>query len=192
MTCACVSFASTPRSASRSQNARAGPAAAAISTPTSRPRPRISAMHGARSARSLFEQILALRGRALGEPLVDEHAQRRASDGRGERVAAERAAVVAGAKQRHDRAAREHGRHGIDAAAERLAEHEHVGVGARLVVVREHLARAPQPGLNLVEHEQHVSRAAKRARGGEIAQSAARRCRPRPGSARRGTRPCSA
>ena len=123
-------------------------------------------MHGARSSRSFCEQVLALRGRALGEPLVDEHAQRRAADGGGERIAAERAAVVAGAKQRHDRAAREHGRHGIDAAAERLAEHEHVGIGAGLVVVREHLARAPQAGLNLVEHEQHVALAAKRARRG--------------------------
>ena len=35
-----------------------------------------SAMHGARSSRSFCEQVLALRGRALGEPLVDEHAQR--------------------------------------------------------------------------------------------------------------------
>ena len=96
MTCACVSFASTPRSSKRSQNARAEPAAAAISMPTSRPRPRSSAMHGARNAAQLTEQILALRGRALGEPLVDEHAQRGAADGRRERIAAERAAVIAG------------------------------------------------------------------------------------------------
>ncbi len=122
----------------------------------------------------LLVEILALRSRALGEPLVDEHAQRRAPDGGGERIAAERAAVVAWAEQRHDRAAREHGRHGVDPAAERLAEHEHVGIGARLVIVREHLARAAQAGLNLVEHEQHVALAAQRARRREIPVAAAR------------------
>ena len=45
----------------------------------------------------LAEQVLALLGRALGEALVHEDAQRRAADGGRERVAAERAAVVAGA-----------------------------------------------------------------------------------------------
>ena len=53
MTCSCVSFASTPRASKRSQNSRAEPAAAAISMPTSSPRPRSSTMHGARNAASL-------------------------------------------------------------------------------------------------------------------------------------------
>jgi hypothetical protein len=69
----------------------------------------------------LLEQVAALRVRALGEPLVDEHAQRRAADGRGERIAAEGAAVIAGPKQSHERTAREHRRDGIHAAAERFA-----------------------------------------------------------------------
>ena len=117
--------------------------------------------HTRRAQRTqLAEQVLTLRRRTLGEPLVDEHVQRGAPDGGGERVAAERAAVVAGPKQRQQRAAREHGRHRIHAAAERLAEHEHVGLGAWLVLVGEHLARAAQSRLNLVEHEQHVALAA--------------------------------
>src|SRR5688572_18038541 len=42
----------------------------------------------------LLVEILAPCCRSLGEPLVDEHAQRRAADGGGERIAAERAAVI--------------------------------------------------------------------------------------------------
>src|SRR6185436_8541473 len=72
----------------------------------------------------LSEQVLAVRGRALGQLFVDEHAQSRDADGGCERIAAERAAVVAGLEQLHDLAAREHGRERIDAAAERLAEYQ--------------------------------------------------------------------
>ena len=96
MTCACVSFASTPRS-SEPLAVRARGAGGGRDLDADEQAAAANLGDARRAQRAqLLEQVLALRGRALGEPLVDEHAQRRAADGRGERIAAERAAVVAG------------------------------------------------------------------------------------------------
>ena len=82
------------------------------------------------------------------------------------------------------------GRHRHDAAAERLAEDEHVG---RTPSCSHANGRpgAPEPGLDLVGDEQHAPfacRARARAAG---SPRAGRSRRPRPGSARPGRRPCS-
>ena len=53
-------------------------------------------MTGLLMACSLRQEVLAQLGRALDQLLVDEHLQRGAGDGAGQRVAAEGAAVVAG------------------------------------------------------------------------------------------------
>ena len=82
--------------------------------------------------------------------LVDEHAQRGARDGAGQRVAAEGAAVVAGLEHAHNLARCEDGRDRIEAAGERLADDEHVRRDA-LVHVGEQLAGAAEAGLDLVQ-----------------------------------------
>ena len=86
---------------------------------------------------------------------VDSISTTRRPDRRGERVAAERRAVLAGADHAEHVAVRDDGRHGQDAAAERLAEQVHVGHDA-LAVARERLADAAEAGLDLVGDEQHV------------------------------------
>jgi len=56
-------------------------------------------------------------------------------------------------------------------SAERLAEDQSVGLHA-LVLAGEHLSRAPEPGLHLVDDEQHLARAADAARGAYLALTA--------------------
>jgi hypothetical protein len=108
-----------------------------------------------------------------------------------ERIAAERAPVVAGLEHVHHVCAREEGTHGQHAAAERLAERHAVRADPR-VLEAEHLAGASEPGLDLVEEEQHVVLRADLADALEVAVGREAGCPPRPGSARRGTPPCSA
>ncbi len=152
-----MSFASTPRRASSSQYRRAAPCDAADLD--SDQQAATADVRDARGAQSTHggEQMVAELGGARSKVLVHEHGQRRAPDGRSERIAAERAAVIAGLEQRQQRAAREHRRDGIHAAAECLADHEHVGFRTELVLVREHPARAAEPRLDLVQHEQHAA-----------------------------------
>ena len=50
---------------------------------------------------------------------------------------------------------REHRRHRIEAAGQRLAEQRHVGLDA-LVLLGEQLAGAAEPGLDLVEDQHDV------------------------------------
>ena len=64
---------------------------------------------------------------------------------------------------------REHGRHGIEAAGQGLAEQRHVRLDA-FVLLGEQLAGAAEPGLNLVEDQHHVMRGAEFADPREIAR----------------------
>ena len=89
----------------------------------------------------------------LGEIFFDDDAERGAGHGAGQRIAAEGAAVVAGVEEAEDLARAEHGGDGIEAAGERLADDEHVGLDA-LVLVGEELAGAAEAGLDLVGDEQ--------------------------------------
>ena len=96
----CVSLASTPRATSRSQTSRPLISAGSMSTPAHRPRPRTATTpcHAAgpirprsRSCRTRAE----LPGPAWNSPVAEQLDHRRA-DRAGERVAAERRAVLAG------------------------------------------------------------------------------------------------
>ena len=91
-----------------------------------------------------------------------------AADRAGQRVAAERAAVLTRAQHAEHVAAADHGADRHDPAAERLAEHHQVGLRA-LVLPGERLAGAPEAGLDLVQHEQHVALGAQHPRGGQVA-----------------------
>ena len=88
----------------------------------------------------LGEQLVAPNARALGETLANEQVERGLADRGRERIAAERAAVVAGRELRHHLFARAERAHRQQAAAERLAEDEAVGADA-VVVAREHARR---------------------------------------------------
>src|SRR5690606_15103150 len=118
----------------------------------------------------LLEQVAAELRRARRQTRLDNDLERRLADGSGQRIAAERAAVVAGTKKTQHFRGGEHGGNGIDAAAERLAEDQHVGLRVRLVLVVEQPSGAAETGLNLVEHQQHAVLAAERAGRAEIAR----------------------
>src|SRR5258706_6933681 len=114
-----------------------------------------------------LEQVLAhLRG-ALGQLLVDEEIERRESHRRGERVAAERAAVVAGLEYAQHFLARAERRDRDQPAAQRLAEDDAVGLHA-FVVAGEDLAGAAEVRLHFVGDEENVVRAADARRLGEV------------------------
>ena len=94
------------------------------------------------------------RGR-VDEPAVRQQAQDLAADGARERVAAERAAVLARAETPRTSSRADDRRDRQDAAAERLAEHVDVGLHI-LVLAREEPAGAAEAGLDLVGDEQHA------------------------------------
>ena len=76
--------------------------------------------------------------------------------------------MLPGLDGEHDLVARQHGGHGHEAAAERLAQHQDVGLHA-LVVARQHAPRARNARLHLVRDEQHVVALAGGGDGGEVA-----------------------
>ena len=156
MTRSCVSLQSIPSRMSASQYGRAGPF---ISTPIHSPRPRISRTSGRLRSLQLSQEVVPELGGPLDEPLVDDDAQRRARDGAGERISAERAAVIARVEDAEHLARGEHGGDRIEPARERLADDDRVGRDA-LVLVREQLARSPEARLDLVGDEQHALLAA--------------------------------
>ena len=79
----------------------------------------------------------------------------------------------------HQRGADRH-----EAAAQRLRQADHVGLEIPVLGGQE-LARAAEAGLHLVEHEQRAVEPAQLLRARQVLVAAARRSRPRPGSARR-------
>jgi hypothetical protein len=112
--------------------------------------PRTSFTTGLEIAFRRLSRYSAHRRRAVAELLVDEHAQRGVAHAAASALPAEGAAVVARAERRHHFLAREERGDGNEAAAERLAEDEPVGLDA-FVLAREDLARcvpgpsAPRP-----------------------------------------------
>jgi len=91
--------------------------------------------------------------RVLDHPLVDQDLQRLTRHGRAQRVAAECGAMVAGMEDAHHRVVGEHARDRIEAAREGLADDHRVRTDPR-VLVGEQLSGAPEPGLDLVDHQQ--------------------------------------
>ncbi len=115
--------------------------------------------HGAGVGAQALQLVGAHGRRAIGQALLREHRERRQAHRRAQRVAAERAAVVAGAQHAHHFLAGAEGRHRQQPAAQRLAEDDGIGLHV-LVLAGEELAGAPQAGLHLVGDEQHVLLAA--------------------------------
>jgi len=107
--------------------------------------------------------------RALHQPFVNQHAQGGAADSRAERVAAEGAAVVARPQQAQHLAVGQHGRDGVEAAAERLAQRDHVRPDA-FVVAAQQRAGAAEAGLNLIGDEQDVVGGANLGRALQVAR----------------------
>ena len=109
-----------------------------------------------------------MRGGVLDHAFLDQHPQRGAGDGAGQRIAAEGRAVLAGLQHAQHLGVREHGRDRIEAAGQRLADQGQVGLDA-LVLLGEQLAGAAEPGLDLVEDQHDVVRGAELADPREIA-----------------------
>jgi hypothetical protein len=65
--------------------------------------------------------------------------------------------MLAGLNGEHDLARGEDAGNRVDAAGEGLAEGDDVGLDVGIVLVREHLARPPEPGLDLVADEENVA-----------------------------------
>ncbi len=74
-----------------------------------------------------LEEVGAEGGGVVDHALLDQHLERRPGDRTGQRVAAERGAVVAGVEDVHVLGVGDRRGHRVDAPAERLADDEHVG-----------------------------------------------------------------
>jgi hypothetical protein len=135
-----VTFASTP-----ARHARVGLGECA--QPAEQPRPELCA--------------------ALDELLFLDHLEHGVGRRAGDRVADVGAAVVSRLHRLGDRLAAEE-RRDREAAAEALAEGQDVGHHG-LVLEREHLARASDPGLDLVENQQRAVRVTQLAQPAQVA-----------------------
>ena len=120
------------------------------------------------SAEQPLLEVLAERAGALLELPRRQHLDDAQSDGGGQRVAAERRAVLARADDAEHVGVADDGREGQDAAAEGLAEQVQVGHDA-LAVARERLADPAEAGLDLVGDEEHVAALGDLAHGAEVA-----------------------
>src|SRR5262249_2999220 len=105
----------------------------------------------------------------LHQPLAAGDVQRLEPNDRRERVAADRRAVRARSEDVHHLAARDEGGHRQHAAAQRLAQDDAVRTDA-FVLIGEPGAGAAEPGLDLVEDEQHAVRIADPAQAGDEAR----------------------
>ena len=117
----------------------------------------------------LREQISAKLRRALDQPLVVEHGERLQRDCRGERIAAERAAVIARMEDLHHFVCRDERRDRQHSAAQRLAECHPIRHDA-FVLTRQKLAGAAHAGLDFVGEKEHAMLAADARALGEIAR----------------------
>ncbi len=117
------------------------------------------------------EEPLSQLGRAGDELLVLQHLQRGPRHCAAEWIAAEGAAVGAGFESPENLRPRDHRRHRVVAARQRLAEHVHVG-GDLLVIAGEHPSGATEAGLDFVGDQQDALFPAK---SGELAQKTIRR-----------------
>ena len=126
------------------------------SIPIHSPRPRTSATCGTAGVSDLAGEPRTELGRGPLVRAVAQHVDDLDPDRAGERVAAERRAVLAGLEHAEHVAVRHHGRQRHDAAAERLAEDVHVGHDV-LVLDGERRAGAAEPRLDLVGDQQHAA-----------------------------------
>ena len=152
---------------------------------SSRPSPRTDATPGSFSspARSRAPATRARAGHVLGL----HHRQGGPGRRHGQRLAAERAAVVAGHEGRRHLGPGPAGpdRHPV---AERLGHGHDVGLDAQ-VLEAEPPPGPPQSGLDLVHHQQDVPVGAQLAQADQVVRRRAPPPRPRPGSARPGRPP---
>jgi hypothetical protein len=116
-----------------------------------------------------LQHMSAKRTALLHQPLVADHVERLEADRRRERVAAERGAVRARREDVHHLAARDEGGHRQHSAAQRLAQDDAVRTDA-FVLIGEPGAGAAEPGLHLVEDEEHAVRIADPAQAGDEAR----------------------
>ena len=163
-----VSLASTPRAISASQTIRPVPIPGSTSTPAHRPRVRTPTTPWPSRVSSRSRSSDAELGGAGLVLAGAEHLDHGEADRAGQRVAAEGAAVLAGAEHAEDVLVGDDRGDRDDAAAERLAEDVDVGDDA-LVVAGEGLAGAAEAGLDLVGGEQHVVLGAEVADAAQVA-----------------------
>ena len=149
ITTSCVSLHNTPSCFSASQNGRAG---LFSSMPIHSPLPRTSLICGLLQALQLLQEVVAQLGRALDQLLFHQHSQRRARHRAAQRIAAKRAAVIPGMEHAQHFFRRQHRRHRIEAAGQRLADDHRVGPNA-FVLKREQLAGAAQARLDFVRDQ---------------------------------------
>ena len=101
-------------------------------------------------------KIASHRRAVFDQAVIVEYIDCLAGDGGREWIAAEGAAVVTGRKSFEDVAACEKGRHRVQAAAERLAEHQSVGTDCIMIAGQER-ARSAEAGLNLIADQASTS-----------------------------------
>ncbi len=104
------------------------------------------------------------RGRILDQSLADQYVESSQADRGCDRIAAERAAVVARRENLHHLATGQKQRHRQQPAAERFAKHDAVRRHA-IVLARQEPAGPAKPGLDLVAQQQHAIAAARDASG---------------------------
>ena len=126
-----------------------------MSTPAQRPATRTPVTPWPTSSSSFASRCSPSAAARALELAGLQHLDDAQPDRGGERVAAERRAVLAGADDAEHVAVRDDRGEGQDAAAQRLAEQIDVGHDA-FAVARERLAHAAEAGLDLVGDEQHV------------------------------------
>ena len=126
ITCSCVSLQSTPAL----QRFAVGPRRRIQLDADPQPLAAHFAHMRAAKRSQLLEEVSAQLGGALDQLLVDQHPQRGARHGAAQRIAAEGAAVIAGLEDAQHFLRRQHRRHRIEAARQRLADDHHVGLHA--------------------------------------------------------------
>ena len=112
-------------------------------------------------------EVLAQGAGPVHQVVFLEHTQGLTPHSCGQRVAAERGAVVAGPEHAHDVTAGQSRGHRQHTATQGLAHEQHVGLGI-LVLVGEALAATAEPGLDLVEHQQDAPAGADLAHLGQV------------------------
>ncbi len=170
----------TSRPRARARSATRDAMSRLRSSASSKPRPRTSPQPCRRDSRvQAVRQIVAGLRHAREEAGFRDLLDHRAADRRHQRIAAERAALVAileaGDVAVGDQCCQRH------AAAETLGQRHDVGRYAG-VLETEHAPGAADPGLDLIEDEQHALVAGQRAQGAQDRGWSPRTRRPRPGS----------
>ena len=106
--------------------------------------------------------------RVFRESFVYQHIERRARDSGAEGVPPVGGPVGSRRKHVHYAVVSEHRRNGVEPARESLPDDDHIRADP-FVLKGEHLAGAPQSGLDLITHEEHVFVGSHSGKLGEVA-----------------------